>query len=79
MKHCIAFFIGLVAFQINAQITGTVIDTENNLPLEYATVALYNTSNTQSLVTGVITNENGIYVIKRVKKGNYIIISASIT
>ena len=73
MKHCIAFFIGLFAFQINAQITGTVIDTENNLPLEYATVALYNTSNTQSLVTGVITNENGVYFIKRVKKGNYIL------
>ena len=36
MKHCIAFFIGLLAFQVNAQITGTVIDTENNLPLEYA-------------------------------------------
>ena len=73
MKHCIAFFLGLLAFQINAQITGTVIDTENNLPLEYATVALYSTSNTQSLVTGVITNENGVYFIKRVKKGNYIL------
>ncbi|MCB4809583.1 TonB-dependent receptor [Tamlana sp. 62-3] len=52
-----------------SQITGKIVD-ENNAPLEYATVALYNHNN-QELITGVITNLNGAFKIENIKKGSY--------
>ena len=55
MKYYFALFIGLFAIQLHAQISGSVLDAENELPLEYATVALYHIDNEQELVTGVVT------------------------
>lgn len=52
-----------------AQIKGKVVD-ETNMPLEYATAAIYNQEN-GNLVSGVITDLNGIFVFKDLKKGTY--------
>lgn len=52
-------------------IEGIVKDAESGLPLEYATVALY--KNDSTLVSGVITSEEGVFSFKGVKDGNYYI------
>ena len=54
-----------------SQVTGKVID-EINFPLEYATAALYN-QETNMLVTGVITDINGVFSFENLKKGSYFI------
>tara|TARA_R110000868_G_scaffold366839_1_gene629770 strand:- start:10764 stop:13238 length:2475 start_codon:yes stop_codon:yes gene_type:complete len=52
------------------QITGRIVDGSVEYPLEYATAALYNQENGE-LVTGVITNLEGVFTISDVKKGVY--------
>ncbi len=52
-----------------SQIKGQIVD-EQNTPLEYATAGLFNTE-TNVLITGVISNENGVFKIGNIKKGNY--------
>ncbi|WP_027136429.1 outer membrane beta-barrel protein [Gaetbulibacter saemankumensis] len=64
------FFLLFISHLTLAQITGKIIDAENGSPLEYATAALYKQSDA-SLVTGVITNSEGMFVIDNVKTGNY--------
>ena len=54
-----------------SQITGKIVD-EANLPLEYATVALYN-QNTKTLISGVITDSKGDFEFKNIKKGTFYI------
>lgn len=52
-----------------AQLTGKIInDTESSL--EYATVAVYNQDNS-TLVTGVVTDINGVFIFENLKKGIY--------
>ena len=58
-------FLIITQFSI-AQITGKVIEKENNEPLKYASVALYQTIN-KTLVTGVITDANGLFSFSNVK------------
>lgn len=63
-----ALFLGLsLAF---GQISGRIVDGSEEYPLEYATAALYNQENGE-LVTGVITNLEGIFTIPDVKRGVY--------
>ncbi|MCG1036739.1 outer membrane beta-barrel protein [Polaribacter sargassicola] len=57
---------------ISAQLTGKVIETDENYPLEYATVVLYSANN-KTLITGVVTDNNGMFSIKNTKPGNYYI------
>jgi outer membrane receptor protein involved in Fe transport len=59
---------GLLIAQPQANITamvvkGVVIDEASNEPMIYTTVALYRTSDS-SLVTGVVTNDLGIFVLE---------------
>ncbi|WP_298530920.1 TonB-dependent receptor [uncultured Algibacter sp.] len=63
-------FLNLITFSLYGQITGKVIDSSTEAPLEYATAALYKTSD-RSLVSGVITLANGNFNIDNVVKGNY--------
>ena len=55
-----------------AQLTGKILDKDDATPLEYATVALY-TQSPKKLITGVITNRNGIFIFDKLKKGTYTI------
>lgn len=57
---------------VNAQITGKIVDGEDNSPLEYATAALYSQKD-KTLVTGVITNTDGVFKIENIKAGTYYI------
>lgn len=75
MKSTINFiliFLGSV-FSSYAQntISGTIKET-NNRVLEYANVILYN-AETKDIITGVISNEKGIYLFEDVANGTYYI------
>lgn len=54
-----------------AQLIGKIVD-ENNRPLEYATAAIYNNGD-KALVTGVVTDINGVFVFDNLEKGAYYI------
>ena len=47
---------------ILAQITGTIVDVTNEEPLEYATAAIFSQKDSV-LVTGVITSQEGTFII----------------
>jgi hypothetical protein len=54
----------------DGRITGKVYDRQSGHPIEYATVSVYN-SNDSSLVTGIISNENGVFSIGGLDEGSY--------
>ena len=53
-------------------ILGEVINAELGLPIEYASITLINLE-TNEIETGQLTDQNGIFVFKEIKNGNYII------
>lgn len=69
MKQTLGVILLLVVQFLEAQIVGKIID-EQNKPLEYATAALY-AKEDGSLITGVISNQNGIFKINNINKGSY--------
>ncbi|MEQ8217843.1 MAG: outer membrane beta-barrel family protein [Arenibacter sp.] len=70
-KYIIIVVISLFGVQAStAQISGKIIDATDNSPLEYATAALYNQTD-GSLITGVVTSQDGSFVIEGVKPGTY--------
>ncbi|WP_346882583.1 TonB-dependent receptor [uncultured Algibacter sp.] len=70
-KPLITFFVIFITTQaIFSQVTGKIIDGDTNEALEYATAALYN-NETKELVTGVISNADGTFLIENIKKGTY--------
>jgi hypothetical protein len=64
----LTFFLSSYAHAQTGSIKGVLTDTEN-APLPYSNVAIYQTSDS-SLVTGSITNENGLFNIN-VEYGDY--------
>ncbi|MDO6761237.1 TonB-dependent receptor [Tamlana sp. 2_MG-2023] len=60
----------LITNIVSAQIIGEIIDSKEQNPIEYGTVALYKVKDS-TLVTGVITDAEGHFNIDAVKKGNY--------
>ena len=70
MKHAITFLMIFTACHYTkAQLSGIVTDLQKN-PLEYATVAVFN-ENTETLVSGVVTNAEGIFSIDNINSGMY--------
>ena len=70
MKYAIVFLmIFAINHHTNAQLTGAVSDAQNN-PLEYATVVVFDEA-IDALVSGVVTNAEGIFSIDNIKSGVY--------
>ncbi|MBO0593700.1 TonB-dependent receptor [Cellulophaga sp. E16_2] len=65
---CLYFI--LMSQCITAQITGTIVDVNTKEPLEYATAALY-TQKDSVLVTGVITSQEGGFVLNNISPETY--------
>jgi outer membrane receptor protein involved in Fe transport len=57
----------------NGKISGTVLDAENNAPVEFATIALYDAS-TKKVVNGSVADAKGKFVITRIAEGTYNIV-----
>ncbi len=55
---------------LSGTIAGKVLDSSTKKPVEYANVSLFN-SKDSSIVNGAVTNENGAFIIKNVKPGQY--------
>jgi len=55
-------------------IVGKITDKNSNSVLQYATVALYNASDS-SLLNGTITNEEGVFSIENIPSGNYYLVA----
>lgn len=71
LKEQLYLLLFLITTQFTtAQLTGKIIATEDNYPLEYATVALYQT-NKKNLVAGVLTGKDGRFLISEIKPGTY--------
>lgn len=74
-KHC-SLLIGLLLLSCSVdlfcqagKVKGRVLE-ENNVPLSFATVVLYNATDT-SIVKAETTDENGLFAFENIKKGNY--------
>ena len=72
MKYYLSLLLLFLSQFLSAQITGKTIESDENNPLEYATIALYETG-TNALVSGVVTNTNGQFFISNTKPGTYYI------
>nr|WP_319269855.1 TonB-dependent receptor [uncultured Draconibacterium sp.] len=51
-------------------ITGAVVESSTNAPLQYAQVALYNSADS-SLVNGAISDSTGVFSLEKIPNGNY--------
>ena len=74
MKKILLFFVltsNSLLYSQNSEVivTGTVTDSETNIPLEYATISVFNV-NSEDAINGVITDSNGEFSIE-LSKGNY--------
>lgn len=75
MKYFIFILFLLVpvlAIAQNSSINGQVLDAGTNEALEYASVAVYNVTDS-GLITGVITNKSGNFKIEKLSPGSYYI------
>ena len=74
MKKFLFLLVTLISSIVNSQqntmtVSGIIIDSESNIPLEYATVSISNSKNTEILY-GVITDSEGKFNLE-VSKGVY--------
>ncbi|MDB5004902.1 MAG: TonB-dependent receptor [Mucilaginibacter sp.] len=69
---CFVLFltISFNTFGQNATIKGKVTDAKNNFSIEYASVALFKSTDS-TLVTGIVTKENGAFELVKIPQGNY--------
>lgn len=56
----------------NGKVTGKVIDSETNTPMEYANVTIFSKADSK-MITGSISNANGSFVIQNIPFGTYYI------
>ena len=71
----IVYFLLILVPELYSQtIAGKLIDTSENLPIEYASIALYN-QNDSALVTGAVTKPDGEFKIENIKPGTYYLIA----
>ena len=71
LKKWLFLLLALTICQVaTAQLTGKVVDNEDNYPLEYTSVAIYKTLN-KKLVVGTISNKEGVFSISDIKPGSY--------
>ncbi|WP_293312600.1 carboxypeptidase-like regulatory domain-containing protein, partial [Pedobacter sp. UBA5917] len=74
MKQIFTLFLILSSFYVYAQKTGSVsgrvIQSKDKKPIDYASIAIKNLSDS-SMVGAISTTEDGKFVFKNLKPGNY--------
>lgn len=60
----------LTAADIKWQVTGTVVEDGTVETIPYATIALYNKTDS-SLVTGTMSNDEGAFILEKITQGDY--------
>lgn len=71
MSVCTGIF-SLVALA-DGDVTGKVINKDTGIPMDFVTVQLVNANNGKPLPIGTNTDENGLFTLKGVKDGKYIV------
>lgn len=76
IKNAITLLFGLCSIwswgqTSNTNLSGKIIDANLKEPIAYVNVVLKNNKTTNEFVTGVITNENGVFTMENVISGNY--------
>lgn len=66
------WLLAILSHAQNGTISGQVSDAQTNAAIEYASVAVYNASDS-NLVTGVITDQSGKFMLEKLKEGSYFI------
>ena len=69
LKIVIAFFFGMSSICSQHNISGKIID-ENNEPLSYANIILYQVSDLEN-PKGAISDDKGIFFFENILKGKY--------
>ncbi|MDR0995295.1 MAG: carboxypeptidase-like regulatory domain-containing protein, partial [Tannerella sp.] len=73
---CLLLMALAMSFGVSAQrrvsVSGVIIDKGSNDPIEQATIRLM-TPKDSTLVTGVVSNENGSFTLTGVHAGNYLL------
>lgn len=73
-KYILTSILFCVALSLFAQnkgsISGIIIDSSNNQPIEFVSVALFN-SDTKALIKGSTSNSTGAFSLKELADGNY--------
>lgn len=69
MKYLIFSFFLLTCCSATAQIKGRVLNSADQTPVEYASVALLDANN--KIISGVVSNERGEFVLVNVASGTY--------
>ena len=54
----------------NGRITGKIIDSETNIPMEYANISIFSKPDSK-LITGSISNVTGTFIIQNLPSGTY--------
>jgi len=68
----IAFFlISSSLFAQTASLKGMVTDLESQLPIEYASVAVFDVADLTTVAAGSITSKDGSFEFNSIKPGNY--------
>lgn len=76
------YYKGNQSYAVNLQIykqsiKGIVVDTTTKQPIEYVSIAIYNSKN-NTLISGTTTDRDGIFNISDIKIGKYILKSSSV-
>ncbi|MBK8776298.1 MAG: TonB-dependent receptor [Saprospiraceae bacterium] len=74
LTYAVCFLTALPVISLKSQhtiIKGTLIEKSNNLPLEYASVALLSNLDS-SVIAGTTTNAKGDFLLAKVDSGDYI-------
>ena len=70
-QSMLIFLLSGMVWSLSAQITGRVVDTQNQ-PVEFANVALYGLPDT-TLITGTITDSEGKFILSSTHSGQSIL------
>jgi len=76
MRSLVFFFFILNSYSAFSQtgVKGRLIDQTENTPLEYASVAIYELTDS-TLLAGVVTDQEGAFTIEDIKPGSYYILT----
>ncbi|NDP27057.1 MAG: carboxypeptidase regulatory-like domain-containing protein [Flavobacterium sp.] len=72
-SYFVLFFVLFSSTVVSAQkasIKGSVVDFQNQSPIEYASIALINSVD-NLVVAGEVSNKNGNFTIQNIKPGTY--------
>ncbi len=58
------------AANFNGTVSGKVLDSQTNIPIEYANITIYRSRDSQ-LANGAVTNQDGRFLIEKVMPGKY--------